>query len=416
MIYIRWYFTDQFVYRDPVCCRRPVKVIGEEIEYVDEADETTIRNLTESDDDGCFHKIKWQARNNTVFYREVSSVSQCGNQCDKLQKGASRVIVHYCHSISYRNSTGNNSIASFCLLSDIDSSEFRESITRLKDANNRIYWIWVVDVDIKDWDMHEQVCNQSSLITTATKVLNSSSTTDTTYQEEYYFYEDDRENGGCSHAIKWPGLTYSSSLLNNVTIFGKEVSLTQCANRCDQFQGAGGACRQFSYRNSTGNSSQPFNCLLSSLDVSEIIPTADLKQDQDWDIYEQVCNESSLVPTTTPAPTILTSPTPTDTEYYDGVRYGTIYDIRIDTINFPTSTTTRSSTNTSSNSTFRKRRSVDDDNLFSASFSFNISITNESLVSILLLQLPGVCLGIFGIIKAFQIHGFNEDGCKSAAR
>ena len=42
------------MYRDPVCCRRPVRVNnGEEIEYVDEseAEETTISNFTDNDDE-----------------------------------------------------------------------------------------------------------------------------------------------------------------------------------------------------------------------------------------------------------------------------------------------------------------------------------------------------------------------------
>ena len=176
-------------------------------------------------------------------------------------------------------------------------------------------------------------------------------------------------------------------------------SLSQCAKQCEGFN-----CKQFSYRNSSSVSRGEMeqNCILSHLYVSNIIRTIHLVQNQNWDIYEQVCNESSLVTTSTSSPTILTSSS--DIDYYDD--YGS-----------PISTTTPFSTNTSRNLTqLRKRRSADDDNLFSTTFTFNISITTESLVSLLLLQLPGVCLGLFGIIKAFQTHGFNEDGCKDAAR
>ena len=43
-------------------------------------------------------------------------------------------------------------------------------------------------------------------------------------------------------------------------------------------------------------------------------------------------------------------------------------------------------------------------------------ITPEGLLSLLLVQLPGFCLGVFGIMKAFVNHGITSQAAKDSLR
>ena len=56
----------------------------------------------------------------------------------------------------------------------------------------------------------------------------------------------------------------------------------------------------------------------------------------------------------------------------------------------------------------RRKRNIDFDNTIyniNINLSLNYNITLEKIVSIVLVQLPGIVLGILGIIKAFNKHG-----------
>ena len=54
------------------------------------------------------------------------------------------------------------------------------------------------------------------------------------------------------------------------------------------------------------------------------------------------------------------------------------------------------------------------DNIYSLNFSFKISF--EGLVSLLLVQLPGLALGFLGIMKAFINHGCSKQALKDSLR
>ena len=43
-------------------------------------------------------------------------------------------------------------------------------------------------------------------------------------------------------------------------------------------------------------------------------------------------------------------------------------------------------------------------------------ITMEGLLSLALVQLPGICLGILGIMKAVMNHGMTSQGAKDSLR
>ena len=77
-------------------------------------------------------------------------------------------------------------------------------------------------------------------------------------------------------------------------------------------------------------------------------------------------------------------------------------------------------TSTSANTILptRKKRSPSSikDDITVYQTSFTIKITRESLFSLVLVQLPGVCLGLYGIGKSFQAHGFKKKGFLGAAR
>lgn len=55
-----------------------------------------------------------------------------------------------------------------------------------------------------------------------------------------------------------------------------------------------------------------------------------------------------------------------------------------------------------------------DDDIYSIDFSIKISV--EGLVSLALLQLPGIVLGILGIIKAFINHGCSKQAVIDSLR
>ena len=46
----------------------------------------------------------------------------------------------------------------------------------------------------------------------------------------------------------------------------------------------------------------------------------------------------------------------------------------------------------------------------------HIEITTEGLLSLALVQLPGICLGIFGIMKAIINHGMSTQTVKDSLR
>ena len=66
----------------------------------------------------------------------------------------------------------------------------------------------------------------------------------------------------------------------------------------------------------------------------------------------------------------------------------------------------------------RKKRSADGNstNLYEGSFSFDIKISLEGALSLGLVQLPGVCLGLLGVLKAFQLHGLSKQTAKDSLR
>jgi len=60
----------------------------------------------------------------------------------------------------------------------------------------------------------------------------------------------------------------------------------------------------------------------------------------------------------------------------------------------------------------RRRRS----NLYDGSVSFDIKISYEGAISLGLVQLPGVCLGLLGVFKAFQLHGLSKQTARDSLR
>lgn len=66
----------------------------------------------------------------------------------------------------------------------------------------------------------------------------------------------------------------------------------------------------------------------------------------------------------------------------------------------------------------RKKRSTDGNatNLYEGSYSFDIKISLEGALSLGLVQLPGVCLGLLGVFKAFQLHGLSKQTAKDSLR
>lgn len=50
------------------------------------------------------------------------------------------------------------------------------------------------------------------------------------------------------------------------------------------------------------------------------------------------------------------------------------------------------------------------------SVTFNIRITIEGAISLGLVQLPGVCLGLFGVFRAFQRSGLSKQSVKDSLR
>jgi len=65
----------------------------------------------------------------------------------------------------------------------------------------------------------------------------------------------------------------------------------------------------------------------------------------------------------------------------------------------------------------RKKRSPDgNSNLYEGSLSFDIKISWEGAISLGLVQLPGICLGLLGVFKAFQLHGLSKQTAKDSLR
>ena len=63
----------------------------------------------------------------------------------------------------------------------------------------------------------------------------------------------------------------------------------------------------------------------------------------------------------------------------------------------------------------RKKRAIDDD-IYEKEFSFSIKISMEGLISLIFVQLPGICLGLFGILKAFMSHGLSKEAAVDSLR
>ena len=61
------------------------------------------------------------------------------------------------------------------------------------------------------------------------------------------------------------------------------------------------------------------------------------------------------------------------------------------------------------------KRSTDDTDSF-VNLNFNIKISLEGAISLGLVQLPGVCLGLFGVFKAFQRSGLSKQSLKDSLR
>lgn len=65
----------------------------------------------------------------------------------------------------------------------------------------------------------------------------------------------------------------------------------------------------------------------------------------------------------------------------------------------------------------RKKRSSDgNSNIYEGSLSFDIKISWEGALSLGLVQLPGICLGLLGVFKAFQLHGLSKQTAKDSLR
>ena len=63
----------------------------------------------------------------------------------------------------------------------------------------------------------------------------------------------------------------------------------------------------------------------------------------------------------------------------------------------------------------RKKRAIDDD-IYEKEFSFSVKISMEGLISLIFVQLPGICLGLFGILKAFTSHGLSKEAAVDSLR
>ena len=66
--------------------------------------------------------------------------------------------------------------------------------------------------------------------------------------------------------------------------------------------------------------------------------------------------------------------------------------------------------------TRRKRSPEGNENLHQRSVSFHIKISLEGAISLGLVQLPGVCLGLLGVFKAFQLHGLSKQTARDSLR
>ena len=64
---------------------------------------------------------------------------------------------------------------------------------------------------------------------------------------------------------------------------------------------------------------------------------------------------------------------------------------------------------------FRKKRAINDD-IYEKEFSFSIKISIEGLMSLVFVQLPGISLGLLGILKAFMNHGLSKDAAVDSLR
>ena len=62
----------------------------------------------------------------------------------------------------------------------------------------------------------------------------------------------------------------------------------------------------------------------------------------------------------------------------------------------------------------RQSRSLSQEDLISV--TFNIKITLEGAISLGLVQLPGICLGLFGVFRAFQRSGLSKQSVKDSLR
>merc|ERR1711953_1655183 len=64
----------------------------------------------------------------------------------------------------------------------------------------------------------------------------------------------------------------------------------------------------------------------------------------------------------------------------------------------------------------RKRSPEGNSSLYEGSVSFDIKISYEGAISLGLVQLPGVCLGLLGVFKAFQLHGLSKQTARDSLR
>ena len=64
---------------------------------------------------------------------------------------------------------------------------------------------------------------------------------------------------------------------------------------------------------------------------------------------------------------------------------------------------------------FRKKRAINED-IYEKEFSFSIKISTEGLMSLVCVQLPGISLGLLGILKAFMNHGLSKDTAVDSLR